>query len=102
MLRNVWERQAEIALLRAIGFSAAGIRQLVLWENAFLLSWGLVAGAASALVAMTPHLRTTGADVPWGSVALLFVVVFACGMLAASLAMRFAVRVPIVTTLRGE
>lgn len=102
MLRNVWERQAEIALLRAIGFSAAGIRQLVLWENAFLLSWGLVAGATSALVAMTPHLRTTGADVQWGSVALLFVVVFASGMLAASLAMRFAVRVPIVTTLRGE
>jgi hypothetical protein len=32
----------------------------------------------------------------------LFVAVFACGMLAAAAAVRFAVRVPIVETLRGE
>ncbi len=102
MLRNVWERQAEIALLRAVGFSGSGIGQLVLWENAFLLTWGLVAGVVSALVAMLPHLRTTGADVPWSSVALLFLAVFAFGMLAAGWALRFAVRVPIVSTLRGE
>lgn len=102
MLRNVWERQAEIALLRAFGFSSVGISQLVLWENAYLLSWGLLAGIVSALVAMTPHLRTTGADVPWGSVVLLFAAVFACGMIAAAAAVRFAVRVPIVATLRGE
>ena len=102
MLRNVWERQAEIALLRAVGFSSSGVGQMVLWENAFLLTWGLIAGTASALVAMTPQLRTTGADVPWGSVALIFAAVFAFGMLAAVLAVRSAVRVPIVTTLRGE
>jgi len=102
MLRNVWERQAEIALLRAVGFSTSAVGQLVLWENAFLLVWGLLAGGLAALIAMTPQLRTTGAAVPWGSVAILFVAVFTFGMSAALLAIRFAVRVPIVSTLRGE
>ncbi len=102
MLRNVWERQAEIALLRAVGFPSSSIGQLVLWENAYLLTWGLIAGVVSAFVAMTPHLRSTGADVPWGSVLGLFAAVILFGMSAATLAIRFAVRVPIVATLRGE
>jgi hypothetical protein len=102
MLRNVWERQSEFALFRAVGFSQASISWLVLFENAFLLSWGLVAGIVSAGIAMSPHLQSTGANVPWGSIAVLFAAVFGFGMLAAIGAVLSAVRVPIVATLRGE
>ena len=65
MLRNVIERRAELALLRAVGFRPSAIRRLVLFENAFLLACGLFVGTASALLAMLPHLLSTGADVPW-------------------------------------
>lgn len=102
MLRNVIERRAELALLRAVGFRPSAIRRLVLFENAFLLACGLVVGTASALLAMLPHLLSTGADVPWLSGAGLLVGIFGVGLLAATGATAEAVRTPIVASLRGE
>ena len=102
MLRNVLERQTELALLRAVGFRERGIATLVLSESAFTLLWGLVAGTSAALLATSPNLFSRGADLPWGSLIVLLLSVFVTGMLAAAVAVRAAVRVPIVTTLRGE
>ena len=102
MLRNVLERRAELALLRAVGFKNSMLAWLVLWENAFLLVWGLLAGSVSALLAMTPHLTSTGADVPWLAGGLILGGVFSIGMAAAFLAVLEAVRTPILATLRSE
>ncbi len=102
MLRNVLERQTELALLRAVGYRAGQVASLVLWENAFVLLWGLAAGSVSALIAVAPNLTSRGGDVPLGSLSILLALVFATGMFAATLAVRAAVRLPIVTTLRGE
>jgi len=102
MLRNVLERRSELALLRAVGFRDFPLAWLVLCENALLLGWGLATGAASALLAMLPHLLSTGADVPWRDVALIVVVVFAAGMLGALVAVRSALRMPVLATLRAE
>jgi ABC-type antimicrobial peptide transport system permease subunit len=102
MLRNVLERRGELALLRAVGFRNSRLSLLVLCENAFLLAWGLLAGTASALLAMTPHLASTGADIPWTAGALTLLAVLLIGMAAALLAVLEAVRTPIVATLRAE
>ncbi len=102
MLRNVLERRGELALLRAVGFRAGHVAWLVLCENAFVMLWGLGAGALAALLAMTPHLMSTGADVPWVGLQVLLLGVFAVGMLAALFAVREAVRTPILATLRSE
>ena len=102
MMRNVLERQSELALLRAVGFRERSVAWLVLWENAFILVWGLVAGTGSALLATSPNLLSRGADLPWGSLATLLAIVFVTGMFASLFAIRAAVRLPIVTTLRGE
>ncbi|HET6423680.1 MAG TPA: FtsX-like permease family protein, partial [Planctomycetaceae bacterium] len=102
MLRNVLERQAELALLRAVGFQPGQVASLVLSETALLLVWGLVTGTTAALLALGPHLMTTGADVPWGSGAALLIAIAVVGLLSAVAAVRTAVAVPIVTTLRGE
>jgi len=102
MLRNVLERRSELALLRAVGFSTAGISGLVLSENAFLLATGLIAGTISALLAMAPHLAHVGAGIPFAALLTLLASVFIVGMLAALFAVISAVRTPIVSTLRGE
>ncbi|WP_437187915.1 FtsX-like permease family protein [Planctomicrobium sp. SH668] len=102
MLRNVLERAGEFALLRAVGFQAGQIGKVVVWENAFLLGSGLLCGAIAALISMAPHLMTTVANVPWGSLGGLLIGVFIVGMLAAIVAVRVAVRTPILSTLRGE
>ena len=102
MMRNVLERKSELSLLRAVGFREASVAILVLWENAFILLWGLISGGGSALLATAPNLIGRGADVPLGSLAGLMLIVFVTGMLAAAFAIRTASRLPIVATLRGE
>jgi len=102
MLRNVFERRGELALMRAVGFRKANLTMLVLWENGLLLVWGLAAGTVAALVAMAPHLLTTGADVPWSMGAKVLAGIFISGMLAALFAVRKAVHTPVLETLRGE
>ena len=102
MLRNVVERRSELALLRAVGFQSRSLSVMVLAENAMLLVWGLLAGTVSALLAMLPHLLSTGADTPWSNGSLLLLTVFAVGMLSSLFAVREASRTPIVSALRGE
>ncbi len=102
MLRNVLERRSELALLRAAGFRDSLLAALVLSENALLLGWGLAIGAVSALLAMLPHLRSTGADVPWRDVAVIIGAVFVVGMLAALAAVHASLRTPVLATLRAE
>ncbi len=102
MLRNVLERRSELALLRAVGFRGVLVAALVLFENALLLGWGLATGSISALLAMLPHLLSTGADVPWRDVAIIISAVFIAGMLGALVAVRGALRTPVLATLRAE
>ncbi|MFN9374140.1 MAG: FtsX-like permease family protein [Planctomycetaceae bacterium] len=102
MLRNVLERRAELALLKAVGFRQRGLVWMVLVETALLLGWGLVCGTVAALLAMGPHLLSRGADIPWLSVLGLLAGVFAVGLLAAGGAARAASRTPLLATLRSE
>ena len=102
MLRNVLERRSELALLRGIGYRNGSLTWLVMAENALLLLWGLASGTIAALLAMGPHLLTTGADVPWPTVATILLGVVIVGTLASLFAVYEAVSTPIVSTLRGE
>jgi len=102
MLRNVLERRGELALLRAVGFRNATLAALVFVENAVLMLGGLLIGTAAALLAMAPHLATTGADVQWGALCLTLGSVGVIGMLASVAATSAAVRMPILASLRSE
>ncbi len=102
LLRGVWERRAELALLLALGFRPGQLAWLVLVENAFLLGQGLAAGSVSALLAVAPHLVGTGAQVLWGRILGLLALVLAAGFLAATLAVWTTLKTPVLTALRRE
>ncbi|QDT52369.1 FtsX-like permease family protein [Caulifigura coniformis] len=102
MLRNIFERRSEIALLRAVGWRHARTGFTILGENLLLVGWGLFVGIGSALLAMAPHLASTGAQPPWRGLGLLAVAVLAAGGLTAIFAMRGALATPIVAALRDE
>ena len=102
MLRNVLERRSELALLRAVGLKPASILGLIWWENLFLLTAGLAAGTCAALLAMQPHLTSTGADVPWMELATLLTTVLLIGLIAPLAAGREAIRLPIIESMRSE
>jgi ABC-type lipoprotein release transport system permease subunit len=102
MMRNVVERRREIALLRALGFRSLRILWLVAAENTALLFWGLLLGAASALIAMFPHLRSTGADVPWLELAVTLLAVAITGTLAVVVPIWNALRISVREVLAAE
>ncbi len=102
LLRNVLERTAELALLRAIGFKRRFLGGLVVAENALLLVCGLGLGTAAALLAVAPHLTSGVAAVPWSALALTLGVVLAVGLLASTMAARAAMNVVVLTGLRRE
>ncbi|MCA9060463.1 MAG: ABC transporter permease [Planctomycetaceae bacterium] len=95
MMRNVLERRAEIGLLKALGLTNRRVVQLVLIENCVVLFWGMLSGTTAALVAVSPHLQTTGADVPWFSLLLILGAVAVTGTLAAAMPIRMATRVSV-------
>jgi putative ABC transport system permease protein len=101
-LRSVVERRGELALLRSAGFRRRRLAEMVLSENVSLLFAGLGFGCVAALVATLPHWALEQADIPWGTLAILLGVVAVCGVLAGWLAVRAAVRAPLVAALRGE
>ena len=102
LVRGVWERRAELALLRAVGFRGGQLATLVLAENAILLLLGLGVGTLAALAAVLPHLVGTGATVLWGQLAALLTLVAAIGLGSGAAAVLLSLRTPVLTALRRE
>ncbi len=102
LLRGVWERRGELALLRALGWRRGTLGWLMLAENGALLLIGLGAGAASALIAVAPHLGGAGGSPPWLHMLELLGVVLLVGLVAGSLAVASTLRAPLVPALRRE
>jgi putative ABC transport system permease protein len=101
-LRSVLERRAELALMRAEGFSAGRLVMMVVEENAVLLLGGLAIGCAAAAIALIPQWMPHGASMPWGTLGALLGTIAAVGLLAGWLSTRSAVRGPILAALRGD
>ncbi len=102
LLRGVWERRAELALLLALGFRSGQLAWLVLVENTLLLALGLAAGTVSALLSVAPHLVGAGAQVLWLRIAGLLTVVLVVGLVSAALAVWSTLRTPVLIALRRE
>ena len=102
LLRNVWERRGELALLRALGFSRGALGWLVLTENIALLTAGLTTGFVSAMLAIAPHIASRPHAVPWASTVVTLVAVFATGLIAGVVALIPTLRAPLLPALRAE
>ncbi|UCE60690.1 MAG: ABC transporter permease [Phycisphaerales bacterium] len=102
LLRNVWERRGELALMRALGFSRATLGWLSLAENAVLVVAGLAAGAIPALIAISPHIVSRPAQVPWLSIVLTLLGVAVAGIGVGAIALGPTLRTPLLPALRRE
>jgi ABC-type antimicrobial peptide transport system permease subunit len=101
MLRGIWERVGELALLRAVGYRTSQLQFLVLAENALLLVVGLTIGVVAALFSVAPHVAG-GAAVPWLRLAAILGLVLIVGLSVASAATASILRVPVIPALRRE
>ena len=102
LARNILERQREIGLLRAVGFSPADIRGMVLSEGLALAAGGLLLGAGCAIVAIVPALRDRAQSLPLAGLGGLLIAVLVTGAIASLLAIRLTMRTAITTAIKSE
>lgn len=102
VLRNMLDRRAELAILRAVGYTRGTLKRMVIYEHAGLLAGGLACGVVAALVAVAPALRSPGAQVPYLSLALMVAAIAASGILWVWLATTLAARGQMLAALRSE
>jgi putative ABC transport system permease protein len=102
VVRNLLERQGELAMLRAVGFNRLGLMKMVCLEHVFLLGAGLLTGMGCALVAVAPTLRAASGQLPFGLLAILMLMICSSGVIWVLIAARFALRGTILTPLRNE
>ncbi len=101
MLRAVWERTGELALLRAVGYRVADLQRLILVENVVLLSVGVGVGLTAAVISVIPNL-VLGGQIGSGRLWLMLAAVVAVGLAVAGLTTRSIARVPLISALRKE
>ncbi len=102
LLRSVWERRRELAVMQAVGFSRGALAVMILAENYALALAGLFAAALSAGVAIAPVLTAGAVTIPWTSLAAVLVgvaaVIAVTGMAALAAVQSGSVR----ASLHGE
>lgn len=102
LVRNVWERRGELALLRALGYRHRDLGWMIVTENAFLLTLGLGIGTLSALAAVAPHVFEEGGEIQLLRLLGLLAVVLLVGLSAGAGAVISTLRTPLIPALRRE
>jgi putative ABC transport system permease protein len=102
LLRNVFERRRELALLRAVGYNSSHFAAMVITENVLMVCCGLGVGFVCALLAIAPVLFERGGRIPNISLGLLLLAVLLSGATASLVATLAALRSPLLPALRAE
>jgi ABC-type antimicrobial peptide transport system permease subunit len=102
LLRNVFERRKELALLRAVGYNSSHFATMVITENVLMLVCGLAVGFVCALLAIAPVLFERGARLPNPSLGLLLLAVLLSGAIASLVGTLAALRSPLLPALHAE
>ncbi|MCA1808278.1 MAG: hypothetical protein LC725_02275, partial [Lentisphaerae bacterium] len=100
--RNILERRAAWALLRAVGFRRRHICAMIFAEHALLAGTGVGIGCLAAMTAMTPALLTPGTAIPWSAILATLAGLLLAALLWILLAVRLALRGNLTEALRDE
>jgi len=102
LLRNIFERRRELALLRTLGYGRMQFLTMTLVENGLLLGGGLLTGALCAVLAIVPSAISQGGVFPGVAISVLLGVLLLLGLGISLLATRVALREAVLEALRSE
>ena len=102
VLRNMHERQGELALMRAIGYTRDQLQIIIFQEHFVLFGLGLVIGLISALIGTIPSINTPGTNIPYVTIGILILLVLINGIGWTVFAVKWAMRRGLVEGLREE
>jgi ABC-type antimicrobial peptide transport system permease subunit len=101
ILRNIFERTGELALLRCVGYRSLHLYRTLLAENLLLLAAGLGLGFAAAAISVLPNAALGGQ--PFSArLGAMLAAVAGTGLLVALAASRRVLAVPLIPALRKE
>ncbi len=103
---SVFERTREIGLLRAVGLSPLGVRNMIRWEAVIVALIGalvgLVLGVFLGVVTVSSIPEFTAVAIPWGSMGVFLVAAAVAGVVAAILPARRAARLNVLEAIQAE
>ncbi len=102
LYRNLLERRRELGVMMALGFKKSEIFRLVIIENIFLLSAGIICGFISAIIGILPSIISPAFNVNGIFLAVLIVLVFVIGGLWILFLVKSSIKVSLISLLRNE
>lgn len=102
LLRNVYERKQELAMLLALGYSKQQVFRIVFVENLYLLGTGFLFGLLAAFVGILPSLLSPAFNVQGSFLIILTAGIFLSGLVWIYFPLRAAMSKPLLEALRKE
>jgi ABC-type antimicrobial peptide transport system permease subunit len=102
VIRNIRERQKEIAIYLAIGYKRKFIFRLLAAEYLFILVSGIFIGTISALTGLLPSIVNSSSPLPWSYIIAILLVVLLNGLFWIVVPIKSALKKNIVISLRSE
>lgn len=99
-VRSVLERRRELALMQAIGFSRSRIAKMLMVESLMLLGGGLLVGVSAALIAIIPYVLGNDTQANIVDPFIMLGIVLSVGIAAGGIAIRTALRQPVLQNLQ--
>ena len=102
LVRSIFERRRELALLRTLGYEGRHFLVMTLMENALLLGGGVLAGTLCAILAIAPAATAQGGRFPTVALVILVGVLLVVGVAVSLISTRVALREAVLPALRSE
>jgi putative ABC transport system permease protein len=102
LLRNVYERRQELALLLSLGFKRHQVFMIVFIENIYLLLAGFGIGLFAAFVGILPSLFSPSFNIQGVFLMILSGSIFISGLLWIYFPLRSVLRRPLILSLRND
>jgi ABC-type lipoprotein release transport system permease subunit len=102
VLRNIQDRRAEVALLRAVGYRDCVLRKQLFVEHGVLLVAGIGVGVLASAVAMVPAWTVSQSQASVGFLGALLLAVAGSGLICMMAAIHISLRGDALRGLRSE
>jgi len=102
LLRNIFERKQELALLISLGYSRRQVFQIVFTENVSLLIAGFSIGVLAAFAGIIPSLVSPSFNIEWNFLLIITTGIFLSGLLWIWFPLKLALNKPLIAALRTD
>jgi putative ABC transport system permease protein len=102
LIRNLMDRQQELAIYFALGFRKNYIIRLLTVEHLLILVSGIGIGIVAALPVIFPLLLSPASEIPFGFLAVILGLIFISGFLWIIFPVRAAMKKNIIVVLKKE